>query len=67
MSDKTAITSEMVRILVMEEMKKVQITDAYEAIGQFQQAFDRVVARVNEHGYDYTRDTFMEFLQTLEK
>ena len=67
MSKKIEITEEMVKTLVTEEMVNIQATNAHDAIRKFEQAFDRVVARVNEHGYDYTRDTFMDFLRTLEK
>jgi len=67
MSKKTDITEKLVKVLVMEEMNNIQATSAQDAIRQFEQAFDRVVVRVNELGHNYTRDTFMKFLQTLEK
>ena len=67
MSKKIDITEKLVKTLVTEEMNNIQATNAHDALKQFEQAFDRVVTRVNELGYNHTRDTFMEFLQTLEK
>ena len=67
MSKKIDITENMVKTFVTEEMSNIQASNAHDALKQFEQAFDRVVTRVNELGYNYTRDSFMEFLQTLEK